>query len=194
MFEYRYRWEQGLWEHPRGACGHATVWTTLKHCLTWTVFHLLVWGFHPIVFIVFTELWTVCFAMVCSGWSSDCAGLATCWRPVKPSSVWFGCLVPLGYVWACNCPLILEESCPAQGWQRYWEIDEQAGLWLGGTLQRCSWLRGELFIKDKYCYSISANYIYCFMSYDEHVNAGNVYGFASAECFEELCICVCLYV
>ena len=67
-----------------------------------------------------------------------------------------------------------------------------------GWVERCSDVAGCGAIyssKDKFCcYSISANYIYCFMSYDEHVNARNVYVFASAECFEELCICVCLYV
>ena len=33
--------------------------TTLKRCLTCTVFRLFVWGCHPVVFTFFTELWTV---------------------------------------------------------------------------------------------------------------------------------------
>ena len=36
-----------------------------------------------------------------------------------------------------------------------------------------TWLvAGEVFIKDKYFYFISTNSIYCFMNYNEHVNAG----------------------
>ena len=47
----------------------------------------------------------------------------------------------------CNplMTLILKESCPAWGWQRCWEIDEHAGLWLGGMLQWRSWLWGWHF-------------------------------------------------
>ena len=45
---------------------------------------------------------------------------------------------------------------PSSGVAVCWEIDEQAGLWLGGTLQWRSWL-WDSSSKDKYsCYSISA--------------------------------------
>ena len=81
--------------------------------------------------------------------------------------------------WLCvslHWPLSLEESCPAQGWQCCWEIDEHAGLWLGGTLQRRSWLRENSSSKDKYCWlSHLCNLIYCFMNYDGHVQCWNVY-------------------
>ena len=46
--------------------------TTLNH-LVWpelcSNFRL---GCHPIIFVFFTELWTVCFTAICSGWSSYC--------------------------------------------------------------------------------------------------------------------------
>ena len=46
---------------------------TTLNCLVWLEkVQLLVWGCHPVVFTLFTELWTVCFTAVCSGWSSDC--------------------------------------------------------------------------------------------------------------------------
>ena len=45
--------------------------TTLKHCLTWTVFHLFVWGCHLVIFTFFTELWIVFLTAECSGWYLD---------------------------------------------------------------------------------------------------------------------------
>ena len=46
--------------------------SVMKRCLTWTMFHLFIWGCHPIFFTFFTELWTVGFNAVCSGWSLNC--------------------------------------------------------------------------------------------------------------------------
>ena len=69
--------------------------------------------------------------------------------PDKPSCVDFLNCAP----WLCvslQLTFSPEESCPARGWQCCWEIYEQAGLWLGGTLQRRSWLRVNSSSKDKY--------------------------------------------
>ena len=42
MFGYRYHWKRGLWEHPKGACGHVTVlesskWVVIKKGASKTV-------------------------------------------------------------------------------------------------------------------------------------------------------------
>ena len=43
--------------------------------------------------------------------------------------------------------LILGRIIPRSGVVVCWEIDEHAGLWLGGTLQWRSWLREKFFIR-----------------------------------------------
>ena len=63
---------------------------------------------------------------------------------------WMSC-VSLVTCETASFPSLLVESCPASGWQCCWEIDEHTVLWLGGTLQRCSWFRVNSPSKDK-CY------------------------------------------
>ena len=49
---------------------------------------------------------------------------------------------------------------PSSGVAALREIDEQAGLWLGGTLQRRSWLQASSSLKDNCAsYFIFANYV-----------------------------------
>ena len=67
--------------------------------------------------------------------------------------------------------LLLGESCPARGWQCYWEIKEHTGLWLGGMLQRHSSLWTCFFIRYVFL-SISSLKLYLmFNENDEHDNA-----------------------
>ena len=89
--------------------------------------------------------------------------------------------------------LILGGIMPSSGVAVFWEIDEHAGLWLGGTLQRRSWLR-DSSPKDNPAVYISSLqlYIWCQLNnHDEHVNAGNV-----CVCFSHwlLSICVCWWI
>ena len=75
----------------------------------------------------------------------------------------------LGYGWSMLVFLILwGKSCPNWGWQCCWEIKENTSLWLGGTLQRHSWLRDKLISKISIIlYFILCN-CNCIMNYYEH--------------------------
>ena len=122
------------------------------------------------------------------------------WHLAYPSSLttWW---IPMVWVWLCvgkpwlwvslHWPLFLEESCPARGWQCSWEIDEHAGLWLGGTLQRRSWLQGEFFIKkiSTLDYSISAIIFTISWEMMNMLNAG-MYMFAFAKCWGIMHLCM----
>ena len=76
-----------------------------------------------------------------------------CLHPDKPNFV--GLDEFLLYPWLCVSLLVLPyslwESCLAPGWQCCSEIDEQTGLWLGGTLQGRSWLWTKFFQDKYYC-------------------------------------------
>ena len=75
--------------------------------------------------------------------------------------------------WLCVSmlfPSSLWKSCPAQRWQWCWEINEHTGLWLGGTLQRHSYLRDNLTIKIS-IYVMLVYAMYFSMNFYVHVES-----------------------
>ena len=89
-----------------------------------------------------------------------------CWKPVKPSCVGLLFMSP----WLCislQWTLILEESCPARGWQRCWELMSKLAY---GWVERCSDVAGCGWIlhqKISAAVTSSLQFIYCIMWNDE---------------------------
>ena len=76
------------------------------------------------------------------------------------------------YLWLCVSllsSLFLGESCPARGWQCCWEIKEHTSLWLGGMLQRRSWLWNKFFIRQVFLPDLCLQPYLPLMNDDVHV-------------------------
>ena len=96
----------------------------------------------------------------------------------------------LGYGWSLLVFLIpWGKSIPTWGWQCSWYIKEHTGQWLGGTLQRHSFLRDKLLSKISILvYYISATVL--LWIYMNMLNAWMLWFFF--RCMVIMCICVSL--